>query len=194
MKLTLNDVKQEDRELLSPCGIICAGCDVYTHESAAAAKRIIAIWEGFNLADVAVLAGLNSEEVLTTIDTLRRFVKHRETRVTCRGCYGSGGPFRRCPIWKCVTSKGYWTCAECDEYDPGSEHPCPYSETNHPDVPLSSKGTMSALVCKRYQSHNTNNLRTCREIGYPAFIEAVKEQIRKGWRTWQVINDAEIFS
>jgi hypothetical protein len=159
-----------------------------------AAKKIIEIWEGFNLADVAVLAGLTSQEVSTTIDTLRRFVEHRETHITCTGCYGSGGPFKRCSIWKCVTSKGYWTCAECDEYDPDASHPCPHPEAENPAVPISSRGTMSNLICKRYGSNSTKNLKKCREIGYPAFIESVKEKVGKGWRTWQVISDEEIFT
>jgi hypothetical protein len=189
MKLSLTDIAEEDRGLLSPCGIICGGCDVYTNESVEAAKTIVQIWEGFNLADVAMAAGLISQEVLTIINNLRKFIKHREETNTCPGCYTSGGPFKRCPIWKCVKSKGYWTCAECEECNVESESPCPHPETNYPDIPLSSKGEMLHLVCKRYKSNNIENLKKCREIGYPAFVEEAKEKLGKGWRTWQVISN-----
>ena len=52
MKLSLESVKEEDRTLLAPCGIICAGCDVCTNESVEDAKKIIEIWEGFNLTTI----------------------------------------------------------------------------------------------------------------------------------------------
>ena len=190
MKLSLESVKEEDRGLLSPCGIICAGCDVFTNESVEYAKKIIEIWEGFNLVDVPMLSGLTSQEILSTIDSLKKHVDHRGENTLCvsRGCYTSGGTIGRCPIWRCVKSKGYWTCAECEEYDVDSKSPCPHPEENFPGLALSSKGVMTELVCKRYASNNIENLRRCREIGYPAFVEEIKEKVEKGWRTWQVIS------
>ena len=188
MKLSLTDVAEEDQGLISPCGIVCGGCDVCTNESVEAAQTIIQIWEGFNLADVSVVAGLTSQEILAIISNLRKFVKHREEIFTCPGCYTSGGPFKTCPIWRCVKSKGYWTCAECEEYDVESKSPCPHPEADNPDVPLSSRGNMSNLDCKRYKSNNVKNLEKCREMGYSAFIQETKEKVGKGWRTWQVIS------
>lgn len=194
MELSLSDIAEEDRGLLSPCGIICGGCDVYTNESVDAAKTIIQIWEGFNLADVPMLAKLTSQEVLTVIDNLKKFIEHRESADSCPGCHPSGGPLKMCPIWKCVKAKGYLTCAECDEYKVDSESPCPHFETDHPDVLLPSKGKISNLVCKRYKSNNVENLRKCRDLGYPAFVEETKKRLRKGWRTWQVISNEMVVS
>ena len=173
-----------------------AGCDVCTNESVEAAKKIIEIWEGFNLADVPMLSGLTSQEILSTIDKLKKYVNHGEKNTLCvsRGCYASGGSIGRCPIWKCVKSKGYWTCAECEEYDVESKSPCPHPEENFPGLPLSSRGVATELVCKRYASNNIENLKRCREIGYPAFVEEIKEKVEKGWRTWQVISKEMIVS
>ena len=39
MQLTLDDVKQEDRGILGPCGIVCLGCEMGKDESLEAAKR-----------------------------------------------------------------------------------------------------------------------------------------------------------
>ncbi len=115
MKLNLNDVNEEDRGVIAPCGIICLGCDVHLQESLQAAKTIIKIWEGFNLPDVAVLVGLKAQEVCNTLDTLGEYVVRREKAGPCPGCFKAGGPSAMCSIAKCVKSRGYWTCAECDD-------------------------------------------------------------------------------
>ncbi len=189
MELSLTDVAEEDQGLISPCGIVCGGCDVCTNESVDAAKTIIQIWEGYNLADVPMAAGLTSQEILDIIDKLKRFIEHREASFICPGCYTSGGPFKTCPIWRCVKSKGYWTCAECEEYSVESKSPCPHPERDNPDVRLSSRGEMSNLICRRYESNNVENLKKCREMGYPTFIQEAKEKVGKGWRTWQIISN-----
>lgn len=194
MKLTLHDVKEEDRGALSPCGIICLGCDVYTNESFEAAKKIISIWKGFNLADVAILAGLNTQEVVTVINILNKFVELREKGGPCPGCFRGGGPSTICAIAKCVRSKGYWTCAECEDYDTQSKRPCPHLDVDSAPMPQSSRGEMSAIICKRYSANTQENLKNCREKGYSAFIDEVKKRVGKGWRTWQVISNEMLFT
>ncbi len=194
MKLTLNDVKEENRGIISPCGIICLGCDIHKNDSFEAAKSVIGIWEGWNLADVAIVAGLNTQEVNDTINTLKKFVEFREKGGPCPGCFNGGGPSTICAISKCVKEKGYWTCAECEGYETESKHPCPHPDAETTPLPLSSRGEMSAVICKRYSSNTLENLKKCREIGYPAFIEEVKEKVGKGWRTWQVISNEMVFT
>jgi hypothetical protein len=181
MKLMLNDVKEEDRGIIAPCGIICAGCDWHTKESHNAAKTVIEIWEGHNLPDVALLLGLNSQEILNTIKTLKEFAAIS----SCPGCFKKEGGFI-CSIGRCVKGKGYWTCAECEDYNTESSRPCPHSDTDSISI---SRGDASAITCKRYNANTIENLKKCREIGYPAFIEEVKEKVVKGWRTWQVISN-----
>ena len=194
MKLSLNDVNEEDRGVIAPCGIICLGCDVHMHESLQAAKTIIEIWEGFNLPDVAVLAGLKSQEVCNTLETLREYVDRREKAGPCPGCFNGGGPSAMCSIAKCVKSKGYWTCAECPDFNPESDEPCPHSDADLASVPLGSRRETSALIRRRYSTNNVENLRRCREVGYPTFIAEAKEKVRTGWRTWQVISNEMLFT
>jgi len=188
MILSLNEVNKDDRGLLGHCGIICAGCDWHTNESSDAAKTVIQIWEGHNLADVAMLKGLNSQDVLATIKTLKMYV---ETG-SCPGCHKKEGGFI-CSIGRCVKEKGYWTCAECKDYNPESIYPCPHTDTtSFPGLP--SRSEFSALACKRYNSNTIDNLKRCREIGYPAFINEIKEKVGNGWRTWQVISNEMVAS
>ena len=194
MKLTLNDVNEKDRGVIAPCGIMCLGCDLHRDESLEAAKTIIKIWEGFNLPDVAVVVGLKAEEVCNTLETLREYVERREKAGPCPGCFKGGGPSAICGIAKCVKSKGYWTCAECDDFNPESKDPCPHSDTDLTSMPLGSRRETFALICKRYSANNVENLRKCREMGYPAFIAETEEKVRTGWRTWQVISNEMLFT
>ena len=194
MKLTLNDVNEKDRGVIAPCGIMCLGCDLHRDESLEAAKTIIKIWEGFNLPDVAVVVGLKAEEVCNTLETLREYVERREKAGPCPGCFKGGGPSAICGIAKCVKSKGYWTCAECEDLNPESEDLCPHSDTDLTSMPLGSRRETFALICKRYSANNVENLRKCRDIGYPAFIAETEEKVRTGWRTWQVISNEILFT
>ena len=187
MKLKLDDVNPEDRGILGPCGIVCLGCDQHTDESFEAAKTVVKIWEGFNLLDVAMPFGLDPEGVARTLETLKKYIAIREEAGHCPGCFiGGVGPCAVCPIVKCAKSKGYWTCAECEDYSPDAEYPCPH--VTAVSSPLESKGVMFSVVCKRYSANNLANLKRCREIGYPAFLAECKEKTKKGWRTWQVIS------
>ncbi|MFW6126049.1 MAG: DUF3795 domain-containing protein [Chloroflexota bacterium] len=194
MKLSLNDVNEEDRGVVSPCGIICLGCDAHTHEGLQAAKTLGEIWEGFNLPDVAVLAGLKTQDVCSTLETLREYVVRQEKTGPCPGCFKGGGPSTVCSIAKCVRSKGYWTCAECPDFSPESDEPCLYSDTGLTSMPLASRREASALIRRRYSGNNVENLSRCREVGYPAFIAEAKEKVRSGWRTWQVISSEMLFT
>lgn len=189
MSLKLDDVKKEDRGLLAPCGILCAGCDTHTGEGAKAAKKLYEIWKGSNIEDTGPLFGL--KEIDTSLKTLKKFIEE-EGKSKCPGCFLGGGPSKICGIAQCVKSKGYWKCAECEDYNPESESPCPH--INPDQMPMSDKGTMMELICKRYNRDNVNNLKTCREIGYKKFIKQAKEKVANGWRTWQVISDENVFT
>jgi len=192
MRLTLNDVKEEDRGVVAPCGIVCLACEMHRDESVEAARRIIEIWEGFNLPDVAPIVGMTAQEVNNTLETLRQYVERKEKAGPCPGCYGGGGP--QCSLVKCVKAKGYWTCAECDDFNPDSEVPCLHSDADVPSMPLGSRREASGVICKRYSRDNVENLKRCREIGYPAFISETREKVRAGWRTWQVISKDRLFT
>jgi hypothetical protein len=193
VKLALKGVNEKDRGVIAPCGIICLGCDGHQDESLQAAKRVIEIWEGMNLPDVSVLAGLKAQEIINTLKTLKEYVDRKEKAGPCPSCFKDGGPSAFCSVAKCVKSKGYWTCAECEDFNPESEHPCPHSDADVASMPLGSRQQTSALIRKRYNANNIENLKKCLEIGYPAFIAEAREKVRSGWRTWQVISSETLF-
>ncbi|TFG06394.1 MAG: DUF3795 domain-containing protein [Promethearchaeota archaeon] len=192
MSLNLKEINDEDKGIIAPCGILCLGCDAHLGEGVEAARNLIKIWEGFNILDVSQATGLNAKAIKTTLNTLKKYIKMNE-KGNCPGCYiNPGPPSTICGIAKCVKSKGFWTCAECEEHDPESESPCP--NINMKSFPMSDKGQMSKLICARYGRNNVDNLKRCREIGYKAFIKEAREKVAKGWRTWQVISKDMVFT
>ena len=191
MNLKLADVKEIDRGVLSPCGITCIGCDTYVGEGIEAAKKLKDIWEGSNLIDTAMVLRLDPEEVKSAFKVLNTVIRSGE-QGKCPGCYLGSPMSNFCSIAQCVKSNNFWTCAECDEYDVNSESPCPHINPN--PMPMADKGTMTKLLCSRYNKDTVNNLKRCREIGYPAFIEEIKKKVNNGWRTWQVISKEMVFT
>ena len=191
LHLKLEDVKEEDRGKLAPCGILCIGCDTYVGESIEAAKKLVEIWESWNMKDTGPMLGLDLEGIEVTLKTLKTFIKSGK-RGPCPGCYIGGVAAQICGIAKCVKSKGFWTCAECEDYDPDSETPCPHDEQS--PIPVGNKKNMMKMMCARYSRNTTENLKRCLEIGYDAFLKEAEEKVANGWRTWQIISDEMIFT
>jgi hypothetical protein len=188
MSLKLDEVKEEDKGILAPCGILCAGCDSHIGEAKQAAKKLYEIWNGSNIEDTGPLFGLKGIE--PTLKTLKKYIQNEEK--LCPGCYLGGGPSRICGIAKCVKSKGFWTCAECEEFTPDSDSPCPH--INPAPIPMADKGSMMQLICRRYNQDNIKNLELCHKMGYNNFIDHAREKITDGWRTWQVISKEKVFT
>ena len=191
LNLKLDGVKEEDRGIVAPCGIACLGCDSHTGEGLDAAIKLKNIWEGSNLKDTGMTAGLNPDEINVTLEVLNKVIKGGE-RGKCPGCYIGGFAGQFCGISKCVKAKGYWTCAECDDYNPDEDIPC--SNVGSNPIPMADPGQMTKLICTRYSRDTCNNLKRCQEIGYTSFIKEVKEKVANGWRTWQVISDEMVFT
>ncbi len=191
MDLKLQDVNEEDRGILSPCGILCIGCDTHVGEGVNTAKALVEIWDGWNMADVGPLLGLNLKGINTTLNTLKKYVNMSKGG-NCPGCFKGGGPSQVCGIANCVKAKGFWTCAECEDYDVDAENHCPH--INKDQNPITDKGSMMNIICKRYSGDTVNNIKKCREIGYNAFIEEAKEKVSNGWRTWQIISKENFFT
>ncbi len=189
--MKLKVVKEEDRGIIAPCGIVCLGCDTYTGEGLEAAKKLKSIWEGGNIKDTSMTIGLNPKEINNTLETINKFIKASE-KGKCPGCYPGGFASQFCGIAKCVKSKGYWTCAECTDYDPSAETPCQNEDPN--PVPMANKAQMTKMICTRYSRDTCNNLKRCREIGYNAFIKEARKKVENGWRTWQIISDEMVFT
>ncbi len=191
MNLKLADIKEEDRGILAPCGILCLGCDTCTGESLEAAKKLKNIWEGGNIKDTAIAIGIDQNEIKTSLETLKKYIEIADKR-NCPGCFTGGFAAEHCGIVKCVKAKGFWTCAECEDYDPMAETPCLNEDPN--PIPMANKNLMTKMICTRYNRDTCNNLKKCREIGYEKFIKEAKEKVENGWRTWKVISDEMVFT
>jgi len=191
INLKLNNIEEKDRGVLSPCGVLCLGCDSYVGEALEAAQKLQAIWDGWNILDIGSLLGLNPKGIQTTLKTLKLFIKVNKNG-NCPGCFKGAKASSICGISNCVRNKGYWTCAECDDYNPDSETPCPH--INQKQNFITDKGQMMKLMCHRYNEDLNNNLKRCREIGYEQFIKEAKEKVSNGWRTWQIINKDMVFT
>jgi hypothetical protein len=191
LSLKLEDVKKEDRGLLAPCGILCLGCDNYLGEGVDAAKKLVEIWEGWNMKDVGPILGLKLKDIQTTLKTLNKYIDMNK-RGTCPGCSQGAPMANACGIALCVKSKGFWTCAECEDYNSDLENPCPHSQEGV--IPIANSGQMMRIICKRYNRDNVENLKKCQEIGYNKFIEEAKNKVKDGWRTWHIISDDKVFT
>ena len=154
-------------------------------ESLEAVKDVVQIWEGFDLAGVAKAFDMDSREVRDALRTMKRFIQVRTEAGPCPGCFLGGSPFETCSILQCVQSKGYWTCAECGEFTGDPSNACPHSDAS--ENPMGSRHRASKFICKRYRGTNVENLARCREIGYAAFVEEIKQRVAEGWRSWHVI-------
>jgi hypothetical protein len=192
MKLNIDDVPEEDRGKLSPCGILCLGCDMYVGEGIAAAEKLKEIWEGWNMLDAGPMLGLNEKGIKATLRTLNAYIKASKKQGKCPGCYDDGGSSKICGIANCVKAKGFWTCAECDDYNPESEKACPLEK--EAPMPLANPSHVMKIICTRYSKDTNINLKKCREIGYVEFLKEAKAKVADGWRTWQVISDEMVFT
>ena len=191
MELKIEDVKEEDRGKLSPCGILCLGCDSYIGEGVKAAKNLVEIWEGWNMKDVGPTLGLTLKGIEATLKTLNTYINAAK-KGTCPGCSKGAFASQVCGIAQCVKSKGFWTCAECEDYDPELETPCPHDDPS--PIPIGNKKNMMKMICTRYSRNTTENLKRCLEIGYDAFLTEAEEKVANGWRTWQIISDEMVFT
>ena len=196
MPINIEDVPLADRDVISPCGIICLGCDIRLEESLKAANVIVDVWEGWNMRDAAGIFGLTFTEVNQTLESLKKFIKNREEKGRCRGCYHGDCISSICAISQCVKLKGYLTCAECNEFDPGTDQICPHQDEQNakiPHNPMASRSQAFQLVTKRYGSSNIENLKRCQKIGYVTFINEMKEKVNSGWRTCRIIRPENVF-
>ncbi len=135
--------------------------------------------------------GLDQKGIKTTLKTLHKYIKTNK-QGTCQGCSQGSRTSQICSISNCVKAKGYWTCAECKDYNPESENPCPH--VNSRSMPIADKGQFMKMIYTRYNRDPAQNLKNCRDVGYLAFIKNVKEKVANGWRTWQIISKEMVFT
>jgi len=181
-----DSISKEETYLIAPCGIYCGACDLFLRKGKKLAGELHEILDGFNILDVGkVLLGCKQEE----IEIFLRLLKEYSNISECPGCSGGGSPNcpSHCPMKLCTKGKGYLTCAECDLM------PCEMTEKDFKN-PLKSTPGMLALITKRYNHFNIDNLKRIREIGYRMFIDEMQKKVKNGFMTSAVISEEMVFT
>ena len=179
-KLDPNELSENEKHLIAPCGIYCGACDILLGKSKNLAKEMYRILDGFNMADVGPLAmGIERERVVDFLNILQNWSQGSK----CPGC-SPGGGIPSCPVRACTQQRGFLTCAECDRM------PCNRLE----EEPSPEAAAFLRLVTKRYSNWNIGNLERIREVGYRRFVDEMQEKVRNGFLTSDVISHEMVVS
>ncbi len=118
---------------------------------------------------------------------LRQFVESS----SCTGCGTGAGGARICPIVLCCHEKGYLTCAEC----PDIQNNFVCSTVNENQVPsqITDNCTYFKLITHRYQNWNVENLKKILRKGYVEFVKEMREKVKQGFFSGQVISKDCVF-
>jgi len=104
---------EENKNLVSYCGLYCGDCFNYRGEIADLARDLRKVLRKYKFAEVAkVIPFKEFKNYEVCYETLGAMVKLRCKRA-CRG--GGGPPF--CKIRDCCREKGIEGCWECDEFE-----------------------------------------------------------------------------
>ncbi|MFB0562353.1 MAG: DUF3795 domain-containing protein [Candidatus Lokiarchaeia archaeon] len=176
--------KLSDEELLlfGKCGIFCGACDGHIGEARSLAKRMYEILESLNFDDVGFFF-LQTD--LENFEIFKKLVTNFINMENCRGCGEGGNP--TCPIMICAKEKGYVTCAECESLEECTDP----SKPNNWD--LTNKEDFFKIISIRYNNWNQENLKEIKKSGYRKFLDKIKEKIKKGFRTGEVISKEKVF-
>jgi hypothetical protein len=180
-----NELAENEKGLIAPCGIYCGACDLLLGNSRNLAKELYRILNGFNMADIGALAmGIERERVADFLNILQNWSQGKK----CLGCVPGGcfpgGGIPSCPVRDCSQQRGFLTCAECDSM------PCNRSE----EKPSPEAAAFFGLVIKRYSNWNIGNLERIRKVGYRRFVDEMQEKVRNGFLTSDVISREMVVS
>ena len=182
-ELDREQVNPDEVCLIAPCGIYCGACDAFLGRSRDLAKELYRIMNGFNIVDVApIVLEVEQERMKDFMIILEKI--SRGTR--CAGCHAGGGnPF--CPIKKCTGEKQYLTCAQCPQM------PCHLLEADDEDDSMGVCFYFD-MITKRYANWNVKNLERIRAVGYRAFLDEMKEKVKRGFMTSDVISSEMVIT
>lgn len=177
------EVRDDEKPLIAPCGIYCGACDIFLGRSRELARELHRIMDGFNFADVGpFFMGIERQEIQAFLDMLEKWAQADR----CPGCWSSGGnPV--CPVRTCAENQGFLTCAECDRM------PCHAGKRTDADPGQNTQFWLE-LITKRYARWNIGNLERVREVGYRRFIDEMQERVRAGFLTSDVISDEPVIT
>ena len=172
----------EETYLMAPCGIYCGACDMMLGRSRSQAQEMYRILNGFNFADVGpFFMGIEQEKVIDFLNILEKWSKGDK----CPGCPGGGGN-PACPIRTCSNEQGYLTCAECEGM------PCKRSAEN--ENRFQDAAAFLELITRRYANWNLKNLERIKEVGYRRFNDEMRERVKDGFMTSDVITGEMVFT
>jgi hypothetical protein len=176
-----NELGESEKHLIAPCGIYCGACDLYLGNSRNLAKEMYRILNGFNIADVGSRAmGIRREKIVDFLNILQSWSQGSK----CPGCWARHWESGSCPIRACSQQQAVMTCAECDRM------PCNPLE----QPPSSGAAAFLGLVTRRYSNWNIGNLEQIREVGYRRFVDEMRERVRNGFLTSDVISPEMVMS
>lgn len=173
----------EEASLIAPCGIYCGACDAFLGKSRDLAKELYRILKGFNMVDVApIVLEVEQERMKDFMVILERI--SRGTR--CAGCNAGGGnPY--CPIKKCTAEKEYLTCAQCHTM------PCHLLAADDEEDPMGVCFYLD-MITRRYAQWNIRNLERIRAVGYRQFVDEMREKVKDGFLTSDVISSEMVIT
>ncbi len=117
---------------------------------------------------------------------LRKFVDSPN----CPGC-GLIGTARSCPIVICCEERGFLTCAECP--DIREHHICKTVLEKQIPSMITDNCTYFKLITRRYTNWNVQNLNKIIRKGYNKYIREMKDRVKKGFYSGQVISKECVF-
>ncbi len=173
--LDRDKLSTEETYLIAPCGIYCGACDSFLGKSTKLAQELHRILDGFNIADIAPIAGFEQQRMVEFLNLLEQ-LGHTDK---CTGCLGGGCKNPICQMRACAQERGFLTCAECDLM------PCNRSQ----ELSISWE-----MITKRYAGWNVENLQRIRKIGYRQFIDEMQDRVEKGFMTGDVISKEMVVS
>ncbi|MFX1298721.1 MAG: DUF3795 domain-containing protein [Promethearchaeota archaeon] len=118
---------------------------------------------------------------------LRKFVNSPN----CIGCGTGIGPAKTCPIVFCCEERGFITCVECPDIQ--NHLHCKTVLEKQIQSMITDNCTYFKLITRRHMYWNVENLKTIIKKGYKEYIEEMKEKVKKGFNTGQVISKEFVF-
>ena len=108
--MTMDD---EQKRLVTFCGLHCADCYAYTGRIAVLAEELRALLQQYNFAAVSQAVPFDGLQHYAQADAFLEALSFMRCEKTCRG--GGGNP--ACEIRECCREKGFVGCWECGEME-----------------------------------------------------------------------------
>lgn len=106
-------MSNEEKQLVTYCGLYCPDCYAYSGQIASLAQELRELLDKYNFAMVAETVPFEGFQYYKEGDAFLEALTYMRCQKTCRG--GGGNP--ACPIRECCQEKGVEGCWECDQFE-----------------------------------------------------------------------------